>query len=109
MNKIYKVIWNHINECWIVVSELCKSRTNIKCMALTSGLLSVAANASISTSSCVGDICYVDGTVNITSPWEDGNVQLSIGGNNEGVLTVENSAIVRTYKLNIGENYNGEL
>lgn len=45
MNKIYKVIWNHIRHCYVVVSELAHSQGKTKCekKSLSCSLVAAAA------------------------------------------------------------------
>lgn len=52
MNKIYKVIWSKVRNCWVVVSELAKGQGKNKCSGATS-LLSVLVMATLMTSGVV--------------------------------------------------------
>lgn len=45
MNKIYKVIWNRVRHCYVVVSELAHSQGKTKCekKSLSCSLVTAAA------------------------------------------------------------------
>ena len=109
MNKTFKVIWNIIHQCYIVVSEICKNKSNVKCIILASCLSSQITQASSSIVTCQGSICNIDDIVEISTNWDKSNNQLNIGNSNNGILKVTHGADVNTSILNIGENHDGEL
>ena len=87
MNKIYKIVWSHTMQTWVVASELCRSKGKTKSkrvlsaavLAAVSGIALVSsANAAVSQGSGAGISIRPNNKVSATTASEDG---IAIGKN----------------------------
>lgn len=109
MNKIFKVIWDKIHQCFIVVSELCTTRNNLKCIVLASTLVSPLTQAALSTIPCSDSSCTIDDIIELSANWDGSGNQLNIGHVKYGQLNITNGANINSGNLIIGENYDGKI
>ena len=126
MNKIYKVIWSKIKNCWVVVSEITKSKTkapksSIFSRTLVAGILTCIINIGL----CVpgyaanftggvsgrlnysGESGYVNGTVTINDTELNQYIQQVISSSGNSSYVAGNGSVTsgNTGLLNGGMAY----